>query len=92
MNISDCFLHPERLICVQRTNHQTLMAVNKVPWETYLKTFLCASCVLMTAEAYGGAGLVSADAPGRASALGEGGEGEGRGQKAQEGGTKVVPG
>lgn len=40
----------------------------------------------MTAEANGGAGLVCADAPGRASAPGEGG------QQAQEGGTKVVPG
>lgn len=87
MNISDCFLHPERLICVQRTTHQTLMAVNKVSWETYLKAFLCRSCVLMTAEAYGAAGPVSADAPGRASAPGEGG-----GQQAQERGTKVVPG
>lgn len=31
MNISDCFLHPERLVCVCREKkpHQTLMAVNK---------------------------------------------------------------
>lgn len=56
------------------------MAVNKVSWETYLKTFLCGSCVLMTAEAYGGAGLVSADAPDRAIAPG-GGAGSGRGHE-----------
>lgn len=62
------------------------MAVNEVSWETSLKTFLRGSCVLMMAEAYGGAGLVSADAPGRASGPGEG-RGRGRGgQQAQEGG------
>lgn len=71
------------------------MAVNKVSWETDLKSFQCGaeppSCVLMTAEAYGGAGLVSADAPGSASARGSG-SGSGGSKQAQEGGTKAVPG
>lgn len=64
------------------------MAVNKDSWETYLKTFLCGSRVLMTAEAYGGAGLVSADAPGRASARGRGG-GEAGSGKGHEGCARV---